>query len=100
MANLLEGGRRISVVGSVVLKIGAGLAIVAMVLFALGNAVLNVPFLPMAPLMAVCAAYSFGLAIIGGVLLIAGWIVRGFGAPVPASAPRSVPNATEAQIEA
>jgi hypothetical protein len=102
MANVLEGGRRISVVGSGALKISAALAVAALIRFALGFTDLSLyrPFQGTSILMAVCTAYSCGLAVIGGMLLLAGWIVRGFGAPTGTAATRSAANTTKAQVEA
>ena len=82
MANLLEGGRRLAVLGRNVLKISAVFAALAVTLFALAFTDLSLHFTFIAaqgfifPLIA-----AFWLAVIGIVLLSAGWVVKGFGSP-------------------
>jgi hypothetical protein len=91
MANLLEGGRRISVAGQVALKVSCALAFLSLLVFALSftDLSLHARFFSSLSVVMLLAVPAFWLAAAGATLLIVGWIVRGFATPPAPQAPSS-----------
>ena len=83
MANLMEGGRRLTVVGRTALKISLVPLLLALVAFGLGftDLVLSWPFLRSVQLLLGIFGWFFWLAVFGLLLISSGYVVAGFGTP-------------------
>lgn len=83
MANLQEGGRRLTVVGRAMVKIGLVPVLLGAVAFGLGftDLVLYWPFLRSSLLLLGLFGWFFWLAVFGLLLSASGSIVSGFGLP-------------------